>query len=91
MKCAHLLILTGGFFLLCSCSLFYAKQPASAPVAAQPKPLAVPLGKHWQVIEEAPKISDERGRLPFQTPKSVQPEGDQNGSPDDNRTIEVPH
>jgi hypothetical protein len=54
--------------------VFQAKQPATPP-KAPPKPLALPIGKNWQVIEEAPNLSDERGRVPFQTEQSVQPAG----------------
>jgi hypothetical protein len=83
MKHTYLIILTG-FSLLCSCAFFDAGQPQ--------KPLAVPVGKNWQVIEEAPKLSDERGRLPFQTEQSVQPEGTTKPvSPADNRKIVTPH
>ena len=91
MKLIHLLILSSALFLLCSCTMFYGKQSTPATVVQSPKPLAVPVGKHWQVIEEAPKLSDERGRLPFQTEQSVQPEGAKTASPADNRTIEMPH
>jgi hypothetical protein len=89
MKFIHLLILSIGLFFLCSCAMFYGKQSTSAPVMLSPKPLAVPVGKNWQVIEEAPKLSDERGRLPFQTEQSLQPEGAKSASPADNRKIET--
>ena len=91
MKFIYLLILSIGLFLLCSCTFFYGKQTAPAPVVQSPKPLAVPVGKNWQVIEEAPKISDEQGRLPFQTEQSVQPEGAKPVSPGVNRIIETSH
>ena len=91
MKFIHLLfILSVGLFFLCSCTIFYGKQSAPAPVVQSPKPLAVPVGKNWQIIEEAPKISDERGRLPFQTEQSLQPDGANTASPVDNRKIELP-
>jgi hypothetical protein len=89
MKFIHLLILSICLFFLCSCTMFYARQSASAPVMQSPKPLALPVGKNWQVIEEAPKLSDERGRLPFQTEQSLQPEGAKPVSPEDNRKIET--
>lgn len=92
MKFIHLLIILSiGLFFLCSCTMFYGKQSAPASVVQSPKPLTVPVGKNWQVIEEAPKLSDERGRLPFQTEQSVQPEGAKTVSPVDNRKIELPH
>jgi hypothetical protein len=53
-------------------------------------PLALPVGKHWQIVEEPPKLSDEHGRLPFQTEQSVQPEQAKPVVPTDNRTIETP-
>ena len=85
-----LIILFIGLFFLCSCTIFYGKQPAPAPVVLPPKPLVLPVGKNWQVIEEAPKLSDERGRLPFQTEQSIQPEGARPVSPAENRKIEIP-
>jgi hypothetical protein len=90
MKIIHLLIVSSGILLLCSCTMFYGKQPVPAASVQVPKPLAVPVGKNWQVIEEAPKLSDERGRLPFQTEQSLQPEGAKSAPPVDNRTIELP-
>ena len=89
MKFIRLLITSIGLFLLCSCTMFYGNQPVPAASVQSPKPLAVPVGKNWQVIEEAPKLSDERGRLPFQTEQSLQPEGTKNASPADNRKIET--
>jgi hypothetical protein len=90
MKFIHLIILSSGLFFLCSCTIFYGKQSAPAASVQSPKPLAVPVGKNWQVIEEAPKLSDERGRLPFQTEQSLQPEGAKTAPPVDNRKIEMP-
>jgi hypothetical protein len=83
-------ILIIGLFLLCSCTMFKAKQSTTAPMTP-PRPLAIQIGKNWKVIEEAPKLSDERGRLPFQTEQSVQPEGTKSVSPEDNRKLETPH
>ena len=53
------------FFLLCVRTMIGAKQSATAPILP-PKPLAIQIGKDWQVIEEAP-VSDERGHVSFQT------------------------
>jgi hypothetical protein len=89
MKFIHLCIFSSGIFFLCSCTMFYDKQTAPAPMVQLPKPLAVPVGKNWQVIEEAPNLRDERGRLPFQTEQSLQPEGAKSASPEDNRKIET--
>jgi hypothetical protein len=69
--------------------MFNSKQ-STAPMVP-PRPLAIQIGKNWQVIEEAPKLSDERGRLPFQTEQSMQPEGTKSASPVDNRKLETPH
>ena len=90
MNYAHLLILTNSLFLLSSCTAFDSRQPAQDPVGFSPKPLVLPVGKNWQVIEEAPKLSDEQGRLPFQTEQSVQPEGAKPASAAENRKIETP-
>ena len=90
MKFIHVLILSSGFFFLCSCTVFYPKQSAPAQVMQSPKPLALPVGKNWQVIEEAPTLTNERERLPFQTEQSVQPEGTKKPVlPEDNRRIET--
>lgn len=89
MKFTQPLILSAGIFLLCGCTMFYSKRTAPASVAS-PKPLSMPVGKNWQVIEEAPKLSDERGHLPFQMEQSVQPEGAKPVSPSDKRKIETP-
>lgn len=88
MKYLLLMILSIGLFLVCSCTMFYNKQPDSAPVAATPKPLSVPVGKNWQVIEEAPQLSD-GSRLPFQTEQSLHPATARPVAPADNRTIET--
>ena len=42
-----------------------------------PKPISVPVGKNWKVIEEAPNLTDERTNVPaFQTEQSVLPAGE---------------
>lgn len=89
MKYIHPLILITGFSLLTSCTMSASRQPAPAPEVQSPKPLVLPVGKNWQVIEEAPQLSDERGRLPFQTEQSLQPEGTKSASPADKRKIET--
>ena len=88
MKFIHPLILSAGLLLLCSCTIFDAKRVGQASVVPS-TPLVMPVGKNWQVIEEAPQLSDERGRLPFQTEQSVQPAGAKPVSPEDNRRIET--
>jgi len=93
MKAVHVaqpLILSLGLLLLCSCATFEAKQPAAAPMVP-PKPITIPVGKNWQVIEEAPKLRDEHDRVPFQTEQSVQPPGAPPVAPSDNRKLETPH
>jgi hypothetical protein len=75
LKFAQLISLSLGLSLVCSCSVFEVKhQPGSASMVP-PKPLAIPVGKNWQVIEEAPNLSDERAHVPFQTEQSLQPAG----------------
>jgi hypothetical protein len=88
LKFIQPLILCSGLLLLCACASFETKQPVSHSVP--PKPLGVPIGKNWQVIEEAPKLSDERARVPFQTEQSVQPPGAPPVTPSDNREIKTP-
>ncbi len=91
MKCIHLIILSIALFLLCACTLFYPKQSATNPAMQSPKPLSMPVGKNWQMIEEAPKLSEDGTRLPFQTEQSVQPEGAAKPvAPVENRIIETP-
>jgi hypothetical protein len=90
MNIATLSFFAIGCSLFSGCSTFYTRQ-SDAPSAMQiPQPLVQPVGKNWQVIEEAPKISDERGRLPFQTEQSLQPERTPVPLPAKNRTIETP-
>jgi len=81
-------ILSVALFLLCACTMFYTKQSASAPMAT-PKPLAISVGNNWKVVEEAPKLSDERGHLPVKM-EPMQPEGSKSGSPEENRKIVTP-
>ncbi len=90
MKFIHFLILFSVLFLFCSCTMFYSRQSLPAAAVQSPKPLAVPVGKNWHVVEEPPKLSDERGRLPFQTEQSIQPDGAKTAAPGDNRTIGLP-
>lgn len=72
--------------LLAACTMFQAKEPAPPPVV--PKPLAVPVGKNWQVVEEAPKLTNERtNQLPFQTEESLQPAGTRTGTPAEERKV----
>lgn len=90
MKVMYLFIISIGLNSLCSCTVFYPRQSAADPVMQAPKPLVLPVGKNWQVIEEAPQLTNERERLPFQTEQSVQPEGATKPlSPADNRKIET--
>jgi hypothetical protein len=90
MKYARSLLLFISFFLLCACSFFGSRQSAPAPEVQPSKPLVLPVGKNWQIIEEAPKLSNDTGRLPFQMEQSVQPEGTQPLPPVGKRTIETP-
>jgi hypothetical protein len=57
---------------------------------APPKPLAIRIGEKWQVVEEAPKLSDERGHVSFQTEQSLVPERAKSVSPAEKRKIETP-
>lgn len=76
--------------LLGACTIFEAKQPAPPPEV--PKPLSVPVGKNWQVVEEPPQLTNERtNQLPFQTEQSIQPEGTKTGtSATEKRKVETP-
>ena len=89
LKFAQPLMFSMGLSLLCACTMFQAKQPATAPMVP-PKPLTIPVGKNWQVIEEAPNLRDERDHVPFQTPESIQPAGVSPVVPTENRKIETP-
>lgn len=90
MKYTLPLTLSFGLFFLCACTMFEANKTSNSSSAAK-KPLSVPVGKNWQVIEEAPVLTNERHeQLPFQTGQSVQPAGSQPVSPTDNRKIETP-
>jgi hypothetical protein len=82
-------ILSVALYLLCACTMFNSKQSTTASMVP-PRPLAIQIGKNWQVIEEAPELSDERGHLPFQTEQSMQPVGTNSVSPADNRRLKTP-
>lgn len=88
MKYIRPLLLLITLFILCSCAVFDAGQADRSPTDP-PKPLALPVGKNWQIIEEPPQLSDEQGRLPFHTEQSVQPDGLKSAAPADNRKIET--
>ncbi len=88
MKFPHLLVLFTASLVLSACSTFYGNQSAPDPAVHSPKPLSIPLGKNWEIIEEAPELSDGR-RLPFQTEQSVRPEVIHPVSPADKRKIET--
>ncbi len=90
MKIAHLLISLTILTLLCSCTFIDAKKPDQVPLESHHKPLALPIGHNWQIVEEPPKITDQTGRLPFQKEESVQPDGGTSAPPPDNRRIEIP-
>jgi hypothetical protein len=90
MKITHLMIPLCSVTLLSSCASFDAKKTDPAPVESHHKPLAIPIGHNWQIVEEAPKLSDQTGRLPFQREESVQPDGGKSAPPLDNRRIEIP-
>lgn len=87
MNLTRLIVIAMGLSLLCSCTMFYPKQSDQKPVVQSPRPLALPVGKNWQVVEEAPKLSD-GSKLPFQTEQSLHPEAGRT-APVDNRTIET--
>jgi len=78
--------------LVGGCTLTRGAAPPQA--AAKEKPVlvipAVPVTKDWQVKERAPDLTDERGRLPFQTEQSVQPEGAAPTTPAERQKIETP-
>ena len=81
-------ILSVSLYLLCACTMFDARQSSMAPMVPS-RPLAISIGKNWQVIEEAPKLSDERGHLPEKT-APMEPEGAKSVSPEENRKIVTP-
>jgi hypothetical protein len=78
-----------GIFLLFAGTMIEAKQSATVPMVPQ-KPLAIQIGKDWQVIVEAPELSDERGHVPFQIEQSVQPARAKPESPTENRKLKTP-
>jgi len=77
--------------VFCSCAVTGVLPGPQAPVKEK-RALGIPavlVGKDWQVIEKAPDLTDERGRLPFQTEQSVQPEGTKPTSPSERQKIET--
>lgn len=84
----HLLLLTL-ILTVTACTITKAKEPAK-PVDL-PKPIAVQVGKDWQVVEEAPQLQNERNnQLPFQKEESIQPEGARAPLPEEKRRLETP-
>lgn len=72
-----------------ACTITKAKEPAE-PMEV-PKPIAVQVGKDWQVVEEPPQLQNERNnQLPFQKEESIQPEGVGAPAPEDRRKVETP-
>ncbi len=65
--------------------MYDTRQSTPVPAVTAAQPLVVPIGKNWQLIEEAPKLSD-GSRLPFQTEQSVQPDVAQPVPPGEVRT-----
>jgi len=90
MNFIQLSVLVAAMFLS-SCALYDTRQSASTPEGVtSPKPLAVPVGKNWQIVEEPPKLSNDTGRLPFQTEQSLHPDAAKPLAPEDpNRKIET--
>jgi hypothetical protein len=88
-KLSRSLLLFMAVSVLCACSTNQPKPMAATPMVP-PKPITIPVGKNWQVIEEAPQLSDERGRVPFQTEQSIQPPGAPPVTPTDVRKLETP-
>lgn len=89
MRHLTLLTLSLSLLLASACTMFKAEE-APQPVAV-PKPIAVPVGKNWQVVEEAPQLTNERtNKLPFQTEESLLPEGATTAPPEDKRRLETP-
>lgn len=77
---------------ICSCTFFENAKKEPPPPPVVPKVLAVPVGKNWQVIEEAPTLTNERHErtLPLQSEQSIQPPGAQPVVPTEQRTITTP-
>ena len=91
MKFARPLSLASGLFFVSSCAMFETRQ-TTPPAVVPAKVLTVPLGKNWKLIEEAPKLTDERNRPPFfQTEQSLQPAGASPLPSEEKIQIETPH
>lgn len=90
MKFIYQSILFIGLFFLCSCGIFYGREADSASGMRSPKPLAVSVGKNWQVVEEPPKLTNEQERPSFQDEQSLQPDGATTASPVDNIKVVPP-
>lgn len=76
---------------LCACTGPKPKELPPPPVVPK-SVLVVPVGKNWEVKEEAPTLTNERHErtLPFQTEQSVQPPVAQPVPPTEQRKIETP-
>lgn len=74
MRAYHLLSAISCTLLVSSCALYESNHVATTTLH-QPTPLVIPAGKHWQIMEEPPTLSNDLGVLPFQMEQSLQPEG----------------
>jgi hypothetical protein len=90
MKFLRPLTLILGLSLLSACAIFETNKKTGSTEVPK-KVLAVPISKNWQVIEEAPALTNERTKaLPSQTEESLQPQGPETVSPTEKRKIETP-
>src|SRR6185369_14719698 len=83
MKFVYLFFESIALAILCSCTVFNTNQ-------THPDSSAPDVGKDWQIIEQPPQLSNERGRLPFQMEQSVQPGVAKSLPPAEKRMIETP-
>ena len=82
-----LLLLTCSVFAISGCAMMTAWKSIPAPGGCD-QCHKVAISTNWQVTYQAAMISDERGRLPFQTPEYNQSILRERQAPQDSKIVE---
>ena len=82
-----ILLLAGCVFTISGCAMFTAWKSIPPPGGCDQCHTA-PISANWQATYQAAVVTDERGRLPFQTPEYNQPSLGGQQSPLDAKKVE---
>lgn len=87
MKFSPFLLLSVFLFMSSGCVLFSSWHAIPAPGGCD-QCHTVPISNNWQVVYQAPTLSDERDKLSFQTEQSTMPQNSKPASSLDLRKLE---